>query len=582
MTDLNNTAKIQQQQPACIFSRAQIIEEATKDFISSMSKLPTQSLSAAMVLETINQRFELENSVRAKSVALKPMTDIPPLVVAMLIAADNNVALVAPGNRSGTGTLIFLSEEQRAGLPIGIYQTDGANKGIWEVTNRPTGAFKALVEQYKPGATRNELLEIFTLVKSRLRVVQKCVVPYYVAVNNGIFDVLNKKLLPFSPDHVFTSKIHTDLNLKAANPFIPIPEDGSIWDVDSWLSSLGSPSFVKSIKEVLQAACLPLAPRNKMVLFYSKTGNNGKGTLCQLIRNLLGAEVTVSIPLKEFSTRFGMASLPGAMAVVVDENDVSSFQKGLSNLKAVITGDTVSIEQKYQDSYDYVFNGLILQCVNDLPNGDDKTGSFKRRLHIIQFPNCFTGVEKRYIKQKLIYSQDVLEYILKMVLVDMPYREAFTETEETKRALKLYELSTSSVSLFLDEILPQCQWDLLPGTEFLYEMYKVWYKRNVPSGKVIGRNEFLDNVRDSVETSSDHGICCWEWTDSTRSHGYISKPEPLLSEYELRHFQNPRYLSSYDTEKRDTPCNLKTRYSGLKRKNVTTVVQQTDSDEQGV
>lgn len=561
-----------------LLTESQLYVKVTKDYITQNPNLPEEDECANELVDLLNKMIELENSVRPKNQKLKPVKDIPLVCVAMLIAVRSGLALVAPGDKSLMGANSVLSTKEKLDLPIGIYQTDGANRGVWELTNSHTGAFGELVEKYKPDATRNEKLEVFTLVKSRLKVIHKCVKPHYVAVNNCIFDAKEKKMLSFAPDLVFTSKIHTNLNLQATNPIIHIEEDGSDWDVLSWLASHGSPEQVESIKEVIQAACLPHAPRDKMVLFYSKTGNNGKGTICQLIRNLLGKEVTVSIPLKDFSTRFGLSNLPRAMAVVTDENDVSSFNKGMSNLKAVITGDTVTIEQKYQSPYDYAFNGLVLECVNDIPNTDDKTGSFKRRLHIIVFPNCFTGVEKKYIKQRLIYRQDVLEYILKMVLVDMPYREEFTETAETKEALKLYTLSTSSVALFLDEILPQCQWDLLPGTEFLYEMYKVWYKRNAPSGKVIGRNDFLDNVRDYVETSSDHGICCWEWTDSTRSQGYISKPEPLLSEYELTRFQNARYLSSYDTEKRDTPCNLKSKYSGLKRKNGTTAVQQTDEE----
>lgn len=558
------------------------IEQTTKNFILQNPNLTKESEIVSRVLEEINNAIEIDNSVKPKSQKVALLKDVTPQIVAMLITDKrDDVALIAQGSKSPMGAPPVLSAEQKSALPIGIYQKDGANKGVWELTNSPTGAFGELVEKYKPGATKNEKIEVFTMVKNRLKVLYKCMVPTFVPVNNGIFDVLSKKLLPFSPDIVFTSKIHTDLNLKATNPYIKIPEDGSTWDVDSWLVSLGSPDFVRSIKEVIQASCLPLAPRDKMVLFYSKTGNNGKGTLCQMIRNILGQDVTVSIPLKDFSTRFGLSNLPRAMAVVTDENDVSSFNKGLANLKAVITGDTITIEQKYQTPYDYAFNGLVLECVNDIPNGDDKTGSFKRRLHIIVFPNCFTGTEKKYIKQRLIYRQDVLEYILKMVLVDMPYREEFTETAETKEALKLYTLSTNSVALFLEEILPECQWDLLPATDFLYEMYKVWYKRNAPSGKVIGRNDFLDNVRDCVETSSDHGICCWEWTDSTRSQGYINKPEPLLFEYELTRFQNPMYLSSLDTEKRDMPCNLKSKYSGLKRKTVT-IPQQSDSDEQEV
>ena len=549
---------------------SQIYERVPQEVLAQYPNLTNEYSFADTVMAKILSEFTLQNSVRVKGQKLKCPQDLPSLSIAVLIAARSDVALVSSGDKSQTDKKQNLTSEQRHSLPIGIYQTTGDNKGVYEITNDPYGAFGELVERYKPDATRREKLEVFTLVKSRLKVVEKCVIPYYVAVNNGIWDMKDKILHPFSQDLVFTSKIHTNLNLAATNPVITIPEDNSTWDVDTFFSELGSPEFVKSILEVIQAACLPLAPRNKMVLFMNTAGNNGKGTICQLIRNILGKDSVVSIPITNFSKQFELANLPHACSVICDENDVSSFSQGLGNLKSVITGDTVSIERKYKESFDYSFHGLVLQCVNDFPKGDDKSGSFRRRLHIIPFENCFTGAEKRYIKDRLIYRTDVLEYILKMVLVDMEYREQFTETAATKKALESYVKTTNSVVSFLKEILPVCKWDLLPATEFLYEAYKNWYREFVPSGKVIGRNDFIDSVREFVATDEIAKLE-WEWTDSTRSKGYIhcSVQEPLLEEYNLISFMRHKAGSCGVQRIFAYEPRLKEKYSGLKRRSAT-------------
>ncbi len=551
---------------------SKMITVTTEDYLKrNMNNFPLEMECAEELLTLINNYIKLQNfSCPKGEKKLRLLSYLPLSCIAALISARDDIALVASGDKSQSGKNIYISNEQRCKLPLAIYQKHGPNKGVWEISNNPLGAFGMLVELYEPTATCNVKKEVFTLVKSRLRIISKCMIPYYVAVNNGVMDVLHKQLLPFNQNLVFTAKIRTNMNFLATNPHIPIDEDNSTWDVDSWLNSLGNPEFVEGIKEVIQAACLPLAPRDKMCLFYNKSGNNGKGTICQLIRNLLGEESTVSIPLKDFSTRFGLSGLPNAMAVITDENDVSSFNKGNAVLKAVITGDKITIEQKYQDSYDYSFNGLILQCVNDFPNGDDKTGSFKRRLHIITFKHCFTGVQKRYIKDRLIYREDVLEYILKTVLYDMPYRDSFTETESTRTALKLYTLNTNSVVAFLGEVLPECRWDLLPATDFLYEAYKGWYKKNVPSGKVIGRNDFIDELKDYVSTNTDPAFE-WEWTDSTRSSGYIDPriPEPLLIQYNITSFYgNMNYRLGYANV-------VKSKYSGLKRRKFVSATQGT-------
>ncbi len=288
-----------------------------------------------------------------------------------------------------------------------------------------------------------------------------------------------------------------------------------------------------------------------------------------MIRNLLGEEVVISIPIDEFSVKFALADLPHAIAIITDENNTNSFSKGLGNLKAVITGDIVKVEQKYEKSYNFAYRGIVIQCLNDMINGNDKSGSFKRRLHIIPFENCFTGKEKRYIKERLIYRTDVLECILKMVLVDMDYREEFTETTETKKALELYVKTTNSVVAFLEEILPECKWDLLPATDFLYEAYKSFYKSTNPSGRVMGRNDFHDSVREFVAT--DEKVSQeWEWTDSTRSKGYIDcdKKEPLLDRYDLTAFMDNRFGGYANREFVYEP-RLKATYSGLKRRSAT-------------
>lgn len=552
-----------------MLNETQIIEKTTITYINSHQPLPDEIACSYEVVEEINNETQSENKNRPDTNKLRYIKDIPDLAVAMLIAVREDVALIAPGDKSQTNREVNMTAEQRFQLPVGIYQYNGDNEGVWEVSNDPLGAFGILVEKYKPGATKKTKQEIFILVKRRLRIIRKCVNPYYVAVNNGIWDMESKILFPFSEDLVFTSKIHTNLNLAATNPVITIPEDGTTWDVDSWLNSLGQPTFVESIKEVIQGACLPLVPRNKMLLFYNTAGNNGKGTICQLIRNILGEEVVVSIPIAEFSKRFALADLPKAIAVITDENDVNSFGKGMGNLKAAITGDVLKVERKYEQSYNYAFRGLVLQCLNDMVNGNDKSGSFKRRLHIIKFENCFTGAEKRYIKDRLIYREDVLEYILKTVLVDMDYREEFTETAETKKALELYVKTTNSVVAFLEEILPECKWDLLPATDFLYEAYKSFYKSTNPSGRVMGRNDFHDSVREFVAT--DEKVSQeWEWTDSTRSKGYIDydKKEPLLDRYDLTAFMDNRFGGYANREFVYEP-RLKATYSGLKRRSAT-------------
>ena len=557
-----------------LLTKTQVEARGIEGYISAIpSDHEGNEMKIAMeCLEAKNVFVNTENTMRDKALVLALSKALTNHDIAQIVSMRDDIILIAPLSKTNKNGNYTPDEVKK--FPFGIYQKNGRKKGIYIVTNDPNGGIAEIARRYQSTLNKKDVQEIMDFLRSMLAAKPECSNPYLVPVNNGVWDMSSKCLLSFSQDLVFASKIETNLNLTATNPVFDIAEDGTKWDVDSWLSSLGDKEFVLSIWEVLQAACLRLAPRNKMVLFFSTVGNNGKGTLCQLIRNLIGEDVTANIPLEDFSKRFGLSKLPNVSAIVTDENNVNSFSKGWANLKAVVTGDPVSIEQKYQDSYDYSFHGLVLQCINDYINGNDKTGSFQRRLHIIQFDQCFTGTERKYIKEELIYKQEVLEYVLKVVLVDMPYRDSFTETSRTIAALHDYLLNSNSVDSFLEEVLPQCVWNLLPATDLLYEAYKCWYRKTSPSGSTIGRNDFIDSVKDYIFRK----IKCnpkfeWEWTDSCRWNNYIdfSLAEPLVSSYTIEPFwgvyQALHYHCMYGNGTPDY-SKIHTKYSGLKRRNV--------------
>lgn len=161
----------------------------------------------------------------------------------------------------------------------------------------------------------------------------------------------------------------------------------------------------------------------------------------------------------------------------------------------------------------------------------------------------------------------------------MPYRESFTETELTKSALAEYSIASNSVVAFLEEILPRCTYNLLPCTAYLYEGYKQWLRIYSPSGRSLNRNDFLSEVREYANTSlRDNPNFEWEWTDSTRTQGYIDfSYDPVADEYNIEPFKSIAYWYTHksilDTDK------LSKNYSGLKRRNFA-LSKGTDTDKE--
>ena len=86
---------------------------------------------------------------------------------------------------------------------------------------------------------------------------------------------------------------------------------------------------------------------DKAAFLYSTVGCNGKGTLCELMRNLCGPRTYASTSLVEFGKEFMLEPLMRASAIIVDENDVGEFFEKNAKFKAVITNDVIQINRKY-------------------------------------------------------------------------------------------------------------------------------------------------------------------------------------------------------------------------------------------
>ncbi len=408
--------------------------------------------------------------------------------------------------------------------------------------------------------SNKELSEVMSLLSLKAPHKKRTMNPDLIAVNNGIFDYSNKKLLDFSPDYVLVSKCHTNYNPHAQNVIIHNDIDGTDWDLDSWMSTLSDDGeIVNLLWEVMSAIIRPFVPWDKSIWFYSERGNNGKGTFCALLRNLCGKETTISIPLSQFSDRFALGGILDKTAIITDENDVGCYVDKAATLKALITHDVVSVERKHIDIISFQFYGLIIQCLNEPPRIKDKSNSFFRRQIFVPFSKCFTGIERKYIKDDYLQRNEVLEYALYRALHSDFYE--FSEPSVCKEALTTYKELNDPVREFLTEMLPQLVWDFLPFP-FLYDLYKAWFIKTIPSGKVQGRTTFISDVLNVISDYSEWS--CEGRNVATRPGKMMDKSEPLIAEFELKNWMNTNYTGR-DIDKLCHPTQLKQHYSGLRR-----------------
>lgn len=470
----------------------------------------------------------------------------------------------------GIKALNYSDGNNAGNYQLGIYQDCGENEGIYVTTE---DLFIKVIKKYNFNISVSGIRQVMELLRYTAPVVAVRKYRNLIPVNNGIFDYDTKKLLPFSPDYVFVSKCKVNFNAAATNVVIHNDDDGTDWDVDSWIHELtDDPQVEQLIWQIIGAVIRPNVRWDKVIMPYSTKGNNGKGTLCRLLRNLCGEGNYTSIAINDMSKNFRLSPLLHVSAVIVDENNVTGYLDDASTFKALITGDQVQIEEKYKAPVDFRFSGLMVQCVNFLPRVNDKTSSFYRRILMVPFEKCFTGAERKYIKDDYLNRQEVLEYVLYKVLEVIPSYYDFDVPDACTRLLDNYKTFNDPVRQFAEEMLPELKWQLVPN-KFLYDLFKAWYEENIPSGRVQGKNSFLQEFKDVIAERDD-----WKATGSSvPTQGYSFGSEPLIIRYNLTKWMNDAYRGT-DAAMICTPSmdTIKSSVSGIIR---TTNVVAVEEDE---
>lgn len=389
--------------------------------------------------------------------------------------------------------------------------------------------------------------------------------PNEIPCRNYLYNEKSGEKIPYSAGVYLTSHGDVDYDPTASNPHFHNDEDNTDWDFDSWLLDLfdGDPEMVTFFWQIVARLIRPFRPATGIVLFTATTGNNGKGTLVSLFRDLVGSQAWASVPLSEFAERFGLKDLINVYVVLTDENRMEFNFDGADRLKAAADGSAFKVEIRYKGYVNMRFPGLMIQCVNEMPRIKDKTGSWYRRLAVVPFTKSFTGHERKYIKNDYLKRDEVLAYVKKRAIETKVDNVDLHDLmpEKCKAALEDYKIMNDPVRQYWEEISDQLAWDRVPSS-FLYDLYCAWSRRNNPSGhaisKIVFNKQLVEIVKDDPTWISKMGK-----NDTIRSNESNKQPENLILEYDLRNWQNPTYRGLNEEQRLKTK--VPERFKGIIR-----------------
>lgn len=310
--------------------------------------------------------------------------------------------------------------------------------------------------QHIPSLNRARRKEVLDYLEILIRDETPSTDAKWIAFRNGLLNIQTDEFVDFTPDVVVTNIIPWDYNKHAYNEL-----------TDQTLDKIScNDAAIRALLEEMAGACMfrsnNLAGGKAFIL--TGSGSNGKSTYLNMIKTMLGKDNIASLDIKKFDDRFSTIMLYGKLANIGD--DISSdYIADSAIIKKVITGETISAEQKGQPKFDFEPKCKVIVSSNNIPRIGSGQDSFAiiRRFVIIPFNALFSKDDEghdTFIGDKL-KSQEAIEYLIRLGVEGLKRVleiGEYTSSDELVSKLKQYEEKTNPVLGFvaetsIDEIL---------------------------------------------------------------------------------------------------------------------------------
>jgi len=258
-----------------------------------------------------------------------------------------------------------------------------------------------------------------------------------INMDNGVYDMVQDRLLDHSPEYGFKYKLPYGYDSKAECPrFIKFLDE----------VTLGSTSMQEVLMEFVgySLANGPCYAEKAIILYGS--GANGKSTFMDTLKALAGSDNYSSLSLTALNKDTKRYMVDGKLFNIGEETNVKAL--GDSEVfKTMVTGGDIDVKKLY--SQDYIIKNrckLIMAC-NELPKSSDRSDGLYRRMILMPFRAKFTDITKDpEIREKLAKE---LPGIFNLALQGYKRLKSqkwrFSSSKELKSALDIYKTENDNV-----------------------------------------------------------------------------------------------------------------------------------------
>ena len=229
--------------------------------------------------------------------------------------------------------------------------------------------------------------------------------PKYIRFKNGVLDIETLELTSNNGTHLLLNEVPHDWNPEAESEL-----------VDETFGSIaqGNEAVIANLWEMFGLSLYRGHDVSRMILLQG-SGANGKSTLLDMLKCLLGVENCFSLPIHELGEKFQLVPAMGKLALIGDDI-ASDFVNGkaCAVMKKFVTGEAVNDQYKGGATFQFSPYATLIYSCNEIPRFADGTFGFERRIHPIPLTARFAPGSDGYdprLKQKLC-AEECIEYAI--------------------------------------------------------------------------------------------------------------------------------------------------------------------------
>lgn len=282
--------------------------------------------------------------------------------------------------------------------------------------------------------------------------------------NNGTLHLPTRKLGPHSPKNYFTHKVHYDYNPGTR--------------ADTFLFALGCAVDDKTAEFLQEFAgyCLTVDTKHEIAVWFTGPPGSGKSTIIEGYQAMAG-DMTTTLGLAQIeNSRFALGDLQGKRLAISTEQP-GAYMKATSILNAIISGEELIIERKFQDPLVIRPVSKILWAMNQLPRVQSAGDGLFRRVKIVKFPAIPKTDQDPGIKEQIkTEGAGVLNWALDG-LDRLRERGGFDVSKGVEIQTQAFQMTADVPAAFVEDAC-----DLGPDystqSSYLYQEYKNWTLKN--------------------------------------------------------------------------------------------------------